>query len=323
MDHVMQECLASLTPGAGKVYRNMAVFPITFGGKEHLRYITLAEAFSLGSVTIREVNESGHVPELWAVNKGDNAVLILDGEELQGAKQNRILNASVLLKERSETIIPVSCTEQGRWHSVSRDFRESGNLASSSIRAKKMGSVTNNLERDKNYRSNQGEVWDEIGHMEEVFCKESSTHAMSDTFKNKMSDLEGYLKEFPLSPEQKGLAVFINEAFIGLELVSREEAYRQYHEKIIRSYALHALMNQQIEDSKAEPSHDLEKIIKEIMGCQHKAYPSIGYGEDYRYRNGNIVGSALIFQETPIHAAFFGIEPENRKRPFQRGIWED
>jgi hypothetical protein len=323
MDHVMQESLASLTPGAGKIYRNMAIFPITFGGKEHLRYVTLAEAFNMGTLTIREVNESGNVPELWAVNKGDSAVLILDGEELQGAKQNRILNASVLLKEHSETIIPVSCTEQGRWHSISRDFRESGNLASSRIRAKKMSSVSSNLEMHMNYRSDQGEVWDEIDQMEEVFCKESSTHAMSDSFKNEKKELEDYYKEFPLTTGQKGLAVFINGAFIGLEMVSREEAYQQYHEKIIQSYAMHALMSLQDDKTQTAQEPDFAKVIKEIMGCQHKAYPSIGYGEDYRYRKERMVGSALIYQETPIHAAFFRIERENRKRGFPRGVWVD
>lgn len=55
------------------------------------------------------------MPQLAVINDGPIAVLIIDGEELIGAKQNRVLNTTVLLKERSKTVIPVSCTEQGRW----------------------------------------------------------------------------------------------------------------------------------------------------------------------------------------------------------------
>lgn len=44
-----------------------------------------------------EVSEAGSVPSLRVVNKGERAVFLLDSEELVGAKQNRILNTSVLI----------------------------------------------------------------------------------------------------------------------------------------------------------------------------------------------------------------------------------
>jgi len=51
------------------------------------------------------------------------SILILDGEELVGAKQNRVVNTTLLIAAASSTVIPVSCVEQGRWDYDSPDFR--------------------------------------------------------------------------------------------------------------------------------------------------------------------------------------------------------
>ena len=66
---------------------------------------------------------------------------MIGGEELAGAKQNRVLNTSILLKEASETKIPVSCTEQGRWSYASKAFSESGNVMAFKSRSRKTRSV--------------------------------------------------------------------------------------------------------------------------------------------------------------------------------------
>jgi hypothetical protein len=84
-------------------------------------------------LTIKEISESGSVPELKMINHSDVPVLLLDGEELSGAKQNRVLNTSILLKKKSETVIPVSCTEQGRWSYVSDRFDDSDVVMSPKI----------------------------------------------------------------------------------------------------------------------------------------------------------------------------------------------
>ena len=68
-------------------------------------------------------------PICWSRTRGDIRVLFLEGEELVGAKQNRILNTSVLLPARSKIKIPVSCVERGRWAYKSKHFgSEAGTL---------------------------------------------------------------------------------------------------------------------------------------------------------------------------------------------------
>jgi hypothetical protein len=56
------------------------------------------------------------------VNRGPEPVLIIDGEELVGAKQNRVVNLTILVAAQSALTIPVSCVEAGRWTARSRAF---------------------------------------------------------------------------------------------------------------------------------------------------------------------------------------------------------
>ena len=88
-------------------------------------YLTLKEALEKRLLIVKEVSAEASVPELKVINNADVPMLLLDGEELAGAKQNRVLNTSVLVKEKSELIIPVSCTEQGRWSYQTDEFSNS------------------------------------------------------------------------------------------------------------------------------------------------------------------------------------------------------
>ena len=142
MDPIITNYLSKLEFGEMQVFKNMTVIPLLTSMNHGPEYICLGEALKQGVLTVTEVNEGGAVPELKVINRGGKAVLLLDGEELAGAKQNRVLNTTILVKEKSETIIPVSCTEQGRWDYATPAFAESGNIMNQNLRAKKASSVT-------------------------------------------------------------------------------------------------------------------------------------------------------------------------------------
>ncbi|MCR4429299.1 MAG: hypothetical protein NUV68_08220, partial [Caldiserica bacterium] len=108
--------LSQLDFGGFEKFKELSVAPILGVNGQGLNFLTLEEALEIGVLKIREKEDGAEVPELLAENLGDLPVLILDGEELIGAKQNRTLNTTILLREKSKTIIPVSCTEAGRWH---------------------------------------------------------------------------------------------------------------------------------------------------------------------------------------------------------------
>ena len=137
MNEVIAGRLVRLALGEAQIHRNIVVFPLLGPDAGAAPYLTLGEALAGHCLTVTEVSEGGSVPELKVLSQSDRPILLLDGEELVGAKQNRVLNTTILLKERAETKIPVSCVEQGRWSYASAHFADSGAVKSRKSRASK------------------------------------------------------------------------------------------------------------------------------------------------------------------------------------------
>ena len=140
----------------------LSVFPLFDGQQTPVEYLLSDEGIGSGSVTVEEVSEGGSVPNLFVENKGDIRVLFLEGEQLIGAKQNRVLNTSVLIAAKSMVKIPVSCVEQGRWRYRSKHFGSSGSHSPSKLRYFLKSSVSHALKEKMGHRSDQGKVWEEV-----------------------------------------------------------------------------------------------------------------------------------------------------------------
>lgn len=126
-----------------------------------------------GQVAISEVSVSGSVPELQARNDGDTDVLLLAGQIVAGGKQNRSLNADILIRSKSSTTIPVTCVEQGRWSGDPRSrFRHAG-IEPLSIRSAKLRCVHGSIRSSGTHVADQGEVWSRVASMQQAMAVES------------------------------------------------------------------------------------------------------------------------------------------------------
>src|SRR5437764_4813372 len=123
MEGGIAKVLGILTIGQPERYAALSVYPAKADrvGRA-IHYLILDEAIKTGAFRITEVSDSGTVPHLRAINEMTNPVFLLDGEQLIGAKQNRVLNLSLMLAAKSESEIPVACVEAGRWRSETREF---------------------------------------------------------------------------------------------------------------------------------------------------------------------------------------------------------
>src|SRR5688572_6635809 len=134
MNTLLADYISTITLGEPQRLRNLMVFPVFAANGHDREFLTLAEALQNNLVTLTEISQSGQVPHLKLTNAADVPVLLVEGEELIGAKQNRVLNTTILVNAKSETIIPVSCTEAGRWSYSSPLFKHSGHLSPHKLR---------------------------------------------------------------------------------------------------------------------------------------------------------------------------------------------
>jgi len=306
MDAVIKKYLKSFKFGDLQHCKNMGIIPLLTDLDDSPEYLTLKEALDKQALVISEVSKEGSVPELKVVNKGDGLVLLLDGEELVGAKQNRVLNTSILLKEKSETIIPVSCTEQGRWSYTSKDLSDSGTVMIPKMRVMKSKTVSDSLQDSQQFASDQGTVWTAIDEMSEEADARSQTRAMKDVFETRMGDIDEYLEAFTCVSDQKGLIAFIDGEIVGFDFLSLESAYGHLHPKLVKSYAMEALLPKEPKVEKPDIK-EAKIFIDEALKCEEKKYKSVGNGWDFRYEGKSLVGSALKFEKKVIHTAFFRI----------------
>ena len=287
--------------GEMQTHEEISIFPLFITCIEGPVYVSLKAGIQKGLI-ITEIGQEGSVPLLKAQNPTDSHVLLLDGEELSGAKQNRVLNTTLLIQAGASIEIPVSCTEQGRWRWDSRRFEDSNVLMAPAMRRRKNESVFENLKRRGRHDSNQMQVWDDIAHYSRMHHAFSETRAMKSMFEEKRFDWKPYTEAFPCQEGQCGLIALIRGNVVSLELVSRPDVYRDIHEKMILSLVMDIPF--------WKPHHlrgvqDVETFLKHLQEATEEAFPAVGVGTDLRYKGQHLIGSALVVDNWVIHLALY------------------
>ena len=202
-------------------HRGIVLAPLFPRRQPRTQYVTLDEALGLG-FRVTEVSAAGSVPELLATNPTGANVIVCDGEELVGAKQNRILNVTVLVGSRSKARIPVSCVEQGRWSSRSAAFFSAAHTAYPELRRRKAEQLAATPLRPG---VAQDEVWSAVAEKSIRLDAYSRTGAHADIFASRERDLGGLRDAFPLEPGQAGALVALGPDLLCLDYLSRPEAF--------------------------------------------------------------------------------------------------
>ncbi len=302
------------------VHGRLAVYPVFGNGSAALSYLTLGEALAAGGFKVGEVG-GGTVPELMVSNHTGHLVLLLDGEELIGAKQNRILNTSILVASGSDIRIPVSCVEHGRWDRGAAAMH-AGEVAYPELRMMKARQVHDSLRMTGMHLSDQGALWEGIAEHSAELRADAPTGRMEAMYEVERESLDEALRHLPCCPGACGVVAVIDEHIACADVFDSPSTLEKLWDRLVTSYALDArstFLKAGSGPGAALPTEAVARFLSVPPDTSIEVFATPGVGQNLRFRTPDRAGSALAFQDAVVHLEVFpatgGSQQEQASRP--------
>ena len=295
---------------------SLALYPVFSDAPAAPAYLTGPGAEAAGVLAFTELGEGPSVPELLVANHADQPVLLVEGEQVLGAKQNRTLNASVLCAAKSQTTLPVSCVEAGRWDTP-RSAARSRRNAPGDLRRLKTESVMASRRAGSGPRSDQAAVWERVDTYAAALRAVSGTSALEDVYGAVDDDLNALVVNLQPLPEQRGVLVAIGGQVRSLDLFDKASTLAAYWDGLVAGYAIDALHEKATEPARA----DAEAFVARLAGSSDTQQTGVGLGTDHLLDGDGLVGAGLEWEGGFVHVAAFSTARDGhvaRQRPIRR-----
>lgn len=287
--------------------RNLSIVQLATSGQDTFDYIACNRAIREKQIDVKELNDAGSINTIFVLNNSEKFVFLMDGDILAGAKQNRVVNTSILLAPHSKTQIPVSCVEHGRWRHTSASFTGTDATAPTYLRAVKADQIRASLKASGSFASNQGEIWKRVADYERIAQVRSATGNLSDIYAEKADDFDQYVKQFVPSPNANGMAVFFGKKLVGIDVFNRKDVFAEYFPKLLRGAALEAetVKSSKAALTEAEATYRSLETLDTIEQQQFEEQNGVGVGLDRRFDSADVNGFELVYSNQLIHLAAF------------------
>jgi hypothetical protein len=285
-------------------YRSLTVFPLYCEEIPAVEYLLCDEAVEAGIVAIAEVSQQGSVAELSVENRGEIRILLLEGEELRGAKQNRILNTSVLVPPRSVLQLPVSCVEQGRWRQTSATFSPSKAVCPYQLRRTLKASVARSLQRKQGHSSDQHTIWEDVRSQQITLSVTSPTSSLADTlFECELHRADAY-KSLGYVEGSSGLAVAIGTRVVTVDVFNKPATCKKVWNRLLSGLLVDDMLRSDAGGS-PDPASVLQ-LFHEFEQATWTQTQAVGEGQEFRAEINGKVASALLHQGSLVHGSVVG-----------------
>ena len=298
--------LADLRVGSPLSFQGLTLIPIDAARPAaQFEYETLVTALAGKRAVVTEIG-GGSVPELGVKQSGALPVLLLDGDQLIGGRQNRVLNTTLLVPVGVDFVVPVSCVEQGRWHQTRADFG-TGEIVPPALRFTKHSSVSASYRRGTRARASQSDVWASVSATLHDTSSYSPTSDLHEAYRSMDTRIEETRVRLGAAPTGAvGVVAVIDGQARAADLFDKPETLAEFWPRLVRSYALEAVNAGPTDDSIAVAA--AQALLDFGVSASHTAtaFPAHGLGEDVRLEAPDVQGAALVHAGVAIHAVLFG-----------------
>ena len=283
------DALTKTTVGAPIQRGGISIFPLFLESPKDSQAVIADDSLEVSELA------SATVPQLLVTNKKDIPVIIPAGRVLEGGRQTRTVNVSILVPAGATITIPVSCVEAGRWHGGSQ-FRDSKRIAGRNVRMAKERGVKNNIDSYGQKFSNQSDVWDSISqelHMRHI-SHESHSYLAADEYVETNEKLHKTLQELLAVGRvdgQTGIAVAYGNKIAGFELFTNAGDLAASWETLVRSAVLDSPAN--TDENVSIDIQAVEAFLAEVANQDTTVTPGTGLGTEYHVASERLVAHAL------------------------------
>jgi hypothetical protein len=223
-----------------------------------------------------------------------------------GARQNRIVNLTIMVPARQTLTIPVSCVEVGRWRHDSAGFTPAPRAQYAKARGDKMRHVTASLRFEGTRHADQQAIWEDIAAKASRLDAASDTGAMSANFERHATPIEAYAGAIPVVDGQTGAVFAVDGVVKGLDLFDSAETLRKILPKLVRSYAADAIESRRRPARNASAKH-AAAFLDAVGAAEPQSFPAVGAGVDLRFESNAVTGGALAVDNSIVHLAAFAV----------------
>lgn len=299
-------------------FKNTAIVQFRTDFINTFEYISISEGMNRKFIEVREIDESGSVNHLSVINRSEFFVFMSDGDILKGAKQNRVLNTSVLIEPKSQTIIPVSCVEAGRWRRSTDIFEYENFSAPVHLRSDKAWNVKKNLNSDKLHNSDQGKIWKFVSDYQKDLNYFSETSNLSEVYEAKHRDIENLTSKYNPEKNSNGIAIFINAKLLNLEVYNSSKIYEEYFPRLLKGAFMdvYSTKRKDIAMTEAEAFYKTNDFLDIYENLNFEIHKGVAAGTEKRFDTSEFSGLELIYKDKTIHLAALNLKKESKQQDY-------
>jgi hypothetical protein len=258
------------------------------------------QALADGGLEVVEKGD-GVVQELLALSHSPVPILILEGETLLGAKQNRMVAHTVVVGPGTKVVIPVGCMEHGRWRARSERFEAGLGVSAMRMRRDAKTDVMAARQRGSAPSLDQSRLWDQVSR-EIVGERLTSQTSDFNVVMEKRDRENAHVRNLRPRPGQVGLLALRQGDLVAMELVGHPETWAPLFGRVLASL---------VPDAADMPRGRRRRGSGEWMGAIRDAAlrlrerPAVGIGADVELETRHLIGSGVWMGDRMAHLSVY------------------